>query len=92
MQELDLASPLPSADMPYLCGNQRLSVGHEAILAPAAGKGKLPVAEGFMETQSKPASETWEIPALLCHHVRVCLERFPFTGKYLFNYSYCKDS
>ena len=35
--------------MPYLHGNQRLSVGHEAILAPAAGKGKLPVAEGFMQ-------------------------------------------
>lgn len=48
MQELDLASPSPSADVPYLHGNQQLSVDHEAILAPAAGKGKLPVVEGFM--------------------------------------------
>lgn len=48
MQELDLASPSPSADTSYLHGNQQLSVGHEAILAPAAGKGKLSVTEGLM--------------------------------------------
>lgn len=33
-----------------------------------------------METQSEPTSETCEIPALLRHHVRICLERFPFRG------------
>lgn len=49
MKELDLASRSRSADMPYLHGNQPLSVGHEATLSPVAGKGKLSALEGFMQ-------------------------------------------
>lgn len=54
MWELGLASPSPSADMSYLDGTQQLSVGHEAMLAPAAGKGKLPAVEFVWRHKANP--------------------------------------
>jgi len=62
MQELDLASPSPSADLPYLHGNRQWSAAYEAILTPAAGKGKLPVAEGFIwRHKAKPCQRTGKL-------------------------------